>query len=320
MKKIPMSLLSTCVFITIFLTIAVLTASCKKEDTGVTEPIIGVTAHLQDFTLKDAENIMEDTETSKIDDHNSDTLQKDQSQISTDTANSDANNNSSPSLDKSTVITLINKLTAQSATKSYSWQRSCNYTPNGSIDVGGPKFTSMLNSIVDSIASGQTLDTVMGDFIGIGNARGNVKNGNICKEMNGHSEYLLAPTHFTDSDIISYTQNDNTFVLKIKNCINPERDSKNPLNHTTNDFVTPTSMTELVEGNSKGLMKIDRDTSFARYSSIVVKATIKDNQLTRYEVSYLLKSDPLVLKVKIAPVPIKGYGEVKLIESYSNFY
>ena len=323
MNKIPIGLSVSCVLTAIILGAVFLTTACKKEEAPKPEAVQGETVEEQDALYEDEDGdvIADETQAQLEDEENNSEAPEENSKADSNEAQTENKKDSasSSSLTKAEAIALINKTTAEASKKSYSWRRSCNYTPTGSIDVGGEKFTSMLNSVVDSIAKGQTLDTVMGDFIGIGNASGSVKNGKLCAQMKDHSEYLLAPTHLTANDVTSYQQNGNTFVLNIKNCVNPERDHKNALNHATNDFVTPASMTDLVEGNSKGLMKIDRNSSFAKYRSIVVKATIENDKLVRYEVSYLLKSDPLVLKVKIAPVPIKGYGEVKLFESYSNF-
>ena len=220
-------------------------------------------------------------------------------------------------MSKEEAIIALNKATAKASKMSYHWKRVCDYTPTGKIDVGSKKFKDILDGIIKGIAKGETIDSVMGDFLGVGKLDGNVKNGNCAPQMEGYKPYLLKGMKLTTADIKQFRAQGDTYYFNLKDCISPEADGKNALHHMTNDFTTPKAMIDLVEGNSGGLIKIDMEKSRSEYKAIILKATIKNGELVNVEFSYKMGANPIALKA--AGFTITGRGEVKVTETYSNF-
>ena len=288
-------------------------AGCKKDETTVPEVQIE-DGEIADFFEEKTES--EDDAYENGTNENGETVADETKAGKEDKTQVDTNSSAVQSMSKEEAIVVLNKATAKASKMSYHWKRVCDYTPTGKIDVGSDKFKNVLNKIINGIAKGETIDSVMGNFLRVGKLEDNVKNGKCAPKMEGYRPYLLKGMSITNADVKQFRAQGDTYYFNLKDCISPEADGKNALHHMTDDFTTPKAMIDLVEGNSGGLIKIDMNKSRSEYKAIILKATIKNNELVDVEFSYKMAANPIALK---AGVTIEGRGEVKVTETYSNF-
>ena len=296
-------------------------AGCKKTDKKeeTTAPEVQ-TEDEEVAELFEDETKKEDESQEATTDENGETAAEDETKAEKKDkieANSSDSKTENKSMGKEEAIIALNKATLKASKKSYHWKRVCDYTPTGKIDVGSDKFKEVLNKIINGIAKGETIDSVMGDFLGVGKIEDNVKNGKCAPKMEGYEPYLLKGMSITPADVKQFRAQGDTYYFNLKDCISPEADGKNALHHMTDDFTTPKAMIDLVEGNSHGLIKIDTNKSRSEYKAIILKATIKNGELVNVEFSYKMGANPIALKA--AGFTIEGRGEVKVTETYSDF-
>ena len=200
----------------------------------------------------------------------------------------------------------FNELTADAENMSYDWSRETYYTE--SVDFGST--TGVLNSIIQSVDSNASLDSVIGGFLGVGSKNGRAING----EMSDYPNYALKAMCLTKNDIHSWSINDNRYMIRLNDCTNPERNGDSALNHATNDFITfkevSDSMTEISDSIS-----VKTEDSIAEYKNILLVATVENNELVNLEISYNMDCT-IALDMFMT---IKGTGATRTQLVYSNF-
>ncbi len=184
---------------------------------------------------------------------------------------------------------------------SYSVNRNCKYT--SPIDVGGA--TNILNGIISAIDSGSNLDTVVGDFLGIGTTTGNVPKDGV------DSDYKIMATSLKEGDVSSFSAKDGVYKFTLANATNPKKTAATPFARFTNDFITHE---EVVDGIAEFTTAIKVNSTTVNYKSINVEVKVVDGKITNIKYSYAFDAK-LALK---AVVTINGTGAAVTNTTYSN--
>ena len=225
-----------------------------------------------------------------------------------DTSNSGGSTGAAVS--KADAVKLLNDVTAAASKGNYSWKRNCAYTPDGKIDVGNA--TDTLNKIIKGVDKNASLDSVVGNFIGIGDLGTDVKGGKLPEE--GMSEkHLLKAMTLTEGDVVKFANKGTTYLYQLNQCKDPKKDGTNALSKATDDFITHE---EVVKGITDAVgSAVKLETSQVTYDSILIQATIDGGKLTKLTLSYTFSA---VLNLKVAIAPITGKGKAKMTAEYSN--
>ena len=183
----------------------------------------------------------------------------------------------------------------------YSANRECKYTKN--IDVGGA--TDTLNSIIKGIDENSSLDTVVGDFLGIGTTKANVP----AEDMD--SQYKIKATSLKAADLGSFSAKDGVYTFTLANATNPKKTGATPFSRFTNDFITHEEVVDGIAGFTTAI-KVKETT--VNYNSIKVQVKVADGKITDISYSYAFDAK-LTLSVL---VPINGSGAAVTNGVYSN--
>ena len=223
---------------------------------------------------------------------------------------SNSGGSSTAAVSKADAVKLLNDVTAAASKGNYSWKRNCAYTPDGKIDVGNA--TGTLNNLIKGVDSNASLDSVVGNFIGIGDLGTDVKGGKLPEE--GMSEkHLLKAMTLTEGDVVKFANKGTTYLYQLNQCKDPKKDGTNALSKATDDFITHE---EVVKGITDAIgSAIKLETSQVTYDSILIQATINGGKLTKLTLSYTFSA---VLNLKAAIIPITGTGKAKMTAEYSN--
>ena len=225
-----------------------------------------------------------------------------------DTSNSGGSTGAAVS--KADAVKLLNDVTAAASKGNYTWKRNCAYTPDGKIDVGNA--TDTLNKIIKGVDKNASLDSVVGNFIGIGDLGTDVKGGKLPEE--GMSEkHLLKAMTLTEGDVVKFANKGTTYLYQLNQCKDPKKDGTNALSKATDDFITHE---EVVKGITDAVgSAVKLETSQVTYDSILIQATIDGGKLTKLTLSYTFSA---VLNLKVATAPITGTCRARVIEEYIN--
>lgn len=251
------------------------------------------------------------------------TLSRGENAVSEGQVIKDDQGNEIKGLSKADAIKLLNDATAVAAKGAYDWKRDCNYTSNGGIktvlDRTGADATSKLNDIIHGVDDKATLDSVVGNFIGIGSKDGKVKGGKFVADENGNTpneKYLLKAMKLTEADVKDFVQEGSVYKFQINVCSNPQKDGKNALHNVTNDFITHTEVSDgIKEGLGAASAALKLETSDVTFSNITISAKIVDGKLSNLELSYTFAAK---LGLKAVVVGITGTGEAETKIVYSN--
>ncbi len=183
----------------------------------------------------------------------------------------------------------------------YTANRECKYTKN--IDVGGA--TDILNGIIKAIDENSSLDTVVGDFLGIG-----AKKANIPAE-DFDSDYKIKATSVQAADLGSFKAENGKYTFTLKNETNPKKTGATAFNRFTNDFITHE---EVVDGIAGFTTAIKVNSTTVNYKNIKVEVSVADGKITNIKYSYAFDAQ-LALK---AVVTINGSGAAVTNTVYSN--
>ena len=240
--------------------------------------------------------------------NNAETPSGDNSSSGGDTSNSGGSTGAAVS--KADAVKLLNDVTAAASKGNYTWKRNCAYTPDGKIDVGNA--TDTLNKIIKGVDKNASLDSVVGNFIGIGDLGTDVKGGKLPEE--GMSEkHLLKAMTLTEGDVVKFANKGTTYLYQLNQCKDPKKDGTNALSKATDDFITHE---EVVKGITDAVgSTVKLETSQVTYDSILIQATIDGGKLTKLTLSYTFSA---VLNLKVAIAPITGKGKAKMTAEYSN--
>ena len=202
---------------------------------------------------------------------------------------------------KAEFVAFLNAETAKAAKGSYNYNRNCSYT--SPVDVGGA--TGILNGIISAIDENSSLDTVVGDFLGIG-----VKKGTMPKDdLKG--DYQIKATKLTEADLGNFTAKDGVYTFTLADATNPKKTNATPISKFTNDFITHE---EVVDGIAGFTTAITVNDTTVNYKNIKVTVTVEDGKITNIKYSYAFDA---VLSLK-AVVTINGNGAAVTKAEFSN--
>ena len=202
---------------------------------------------------------------------------------------------------KADFVKFLNAETAKAAKGSYNYNRDCSYT--SPIDVGGA--TDTLNSIIQGIDENSSLDTVVGDFLGIG-----VKKGTMPKD-DLKNDYRIKATSLKEADLGSFSYKDGVYSFTLANATNPKKTGATPLSRFTNDFITHEEVVDGIAGFTT-LIKVNETN--VNYKNIKVTVTVEGGKIVNMTYSYAFDAT-LVLK---AIVTINGNGAAVTKAEFSN--
>ncbi|MBR6619237.1 MAG: hypothetical protein IKK85_02730 [Clostridia bacterium] len=183
----------------------------------------------------------------------------------------------------------------------YTANRECKYT--NPIDVGGA--TDILNKIIMAIDENSNLDTVVGDFLGIGTKKANIP----AEDMD--SDYKIKATSLKPEDLGSFAAKDGVYTFTLANATDPKKTGATPFNRFTNDFITHE---EVVDGIAEFTTAIKVNSTTVNYKNIKVEVKVVDGKISNIKYSYAFDAT-LALK---AVVTINGSGAAVTNGVYSN--
>ncbi|MEE1137767.1 MAG: hypothetical protein U0M02_04740 [Acutalibacteraceae bacterium] len=220
------------------------------------------------------------------------------------TADPSAEETSAPAaaeMTKAEFVAFLNAETAKAAKGSYNYNRNCSYT--SPIDVGGA--TDILNGIIKAIDENSSLDTVVGDFLGIG-----VKKGAMPKdELKG--DYQIKATKLAEADLGNFKAENGVYTFTLANATNPKKTNATPISKFTNDFITHEEVVDGIAGFTTAITV--KDTT-VNYKDIKVTVTVTDGKISNIKYSYAFDA---VLSLK-AVVTINGNGAAVTKAEFSN--
>ena len=202
---------------------------------------------------------------------------------------------------KAEFVAFLNAETAKAAKGTYNYNRDCSYT--SPIDVGGA--TDILNGIISAIDENSNLDTVVGDFLGIG-----VKKGTMPKD-GLKEDYQIKATKLTEADLGNFAVNNGVYTFTLANATNPKKTNATPLSKFTNDFITHEEVVDGIAGFTSAITV--KDTT-VNYKNIKVSVTVADGKITNIKYSYAFDA---LLTLK-AVVTINGNGAAVTKAEFSN--
>lgn len=197
------------------------------------------------------------------------------------------------------LASLFNAETAKAAKGTYKWTRTCEFTKD--IDVGNASET--LNKIIQMIDANADLNSVIGGFLGVGNAKGDQKDAGKC---------AIIPMKLTEDDIKAFKVTDKEITLSLRDSKNPSKGGNTAFNHVSNDFVTEDDVKTAISGVTTA---ITVNSCTFNYSDIQVVAGLDANgNPVSLKISYKMAAT-MGLKVGIS---INGSGEVKTELNYTD--
>ena len=202
---------------------------------------------------------------------------------------------------KAEFVAFLNAETAKAAKGTYNYNRDCSYT--SPIDVGGA--TDILNGIISAIDENSNLDTVVGDFLGIG-----VKKGTYPKD-GLKEDYQIKATKLTEADLGNFAVNNGVYTFTLADATNPKKTNATPISKFTNDFITHEEVVDGIAGFTTAITV--KDTT-VNYKNIKVSVTVADGKITNIKYSY---SFDALLSLK-AVVTINGNGAAVTKAEFSN--
>ena len=202
---------------------------------------------------------------------------------------------------KAEFVAFLNAETAKAAKGTYNYNRDCSYT--SPIDVGGA--TDILNGIIQAIDENSSLDTVVGDFLGIG-----VKKGTMPKD-DLKDDYQIKATKLTEADLGNFKAANGVYTFTLANATNPKKTNATPFSRFTNDFITHEEVVDGIAGFTTAITV--KDTT-VNYKDIKVTVTVTDGKISNIKYSYAFDA---VLSLK-AVVTINGNGAAVTKAEFSN--
>ncbi len=184
----------------------------------------------------------------------------------------------------------------------YTANRECKYTKN--IDVGGA--TDTLNSIIKGIDSNASLDSVVGDFLGIGTKKANIP----AEEFD--DDYKVKAASLKAADLGSFKASEGVYTFTLADATDPKKTGATPFSRFTNDFITHE---EVVEGIAGFTTAIKVNSTKVNYKSIKVEVTVEEGKITDIEYSYAFDAK---LGLKALIVNITGTGAATTNATFSD--
>lgn len=204
--------------------------------------------------------------------------------------------------EKAQLAALFNAETAKAAKGTYKWTRECKFTKD--IDVGNA--TATLNTIIKKIDANADLNSVVGDFIGAGNANGNQGNA---------GKYALIAMNLKESDIKEIQKSNEQITLILNDSKNPSVGGDTTFNHVSNDFVTKKDVDDALVANGVSNLMTVKD-FYALYHDVKITARL-DNKgnPTELWISYKMYAS---MKFEVSSISMNGNGEVETELKYTD--
>ncbi len=184
----------------------------------------------------------------------------------------------------------------------YSYNRVCSYTKN--IDLGSSLATNAINSVITAIDKNSSLDTVVGDFLGIGTKKGTLPKDDV------DSDYKVKAASLKPADLGSFKASNGTYTFTLANATNPKKTGATPFSRFTNDFITHE---EVVDGIAGFTTAIKVNSTTVNYKNIKVTVTVANGKITSIKYAYAFDAQ-LALKVGFA---INGSGAATTNATFS---
>ena len=203
---------------------------------------------------------------------------------------------------KAEFVAFLNAETTKIAKSgSYDLTRDCQYVD--SIDVGGA--TSVLNKIIQAIDENSDLNSVVGDFLGIGTKKGSYPQNYL------NDDYQIKATNLTVSDLANYTASNGVYSFTLSDVTNPKKTGATSFSKFTNDFMTHE---EVVDSISEVTTAIKVNSSNVNYKNIKVTVTVTEDKITNIRYSYAFDA---TLELQ-AVIKITGKGSAETTAEFSN--
>ena len=202
---------------------------------------------------------------------------------------------------KAEFVAFLNAETAKAANGSYDFNRNCSYI--NPVDVGSA--TSVLNKIIQSIDESSDLNSVVGDFLGIGTKKGSYPQNYL------NDDYQIKATNLTVSDLANYTVSNGVYSFTLSDVTNPKKTGATSFSKFTNDFVTEE---EVADGIAEVTTAIKVKGSNVNYKNIKVTVTVTENKITNIRYSYTFDA---TLEIQ-AVAKITGKGSAETTAEFSN--
>ena len=217
-----------------------------------------------------------------------------------------ANKPSNGTLDEAGLAALLNSETKKiAASGKYSAVRTSSFTK--SIDVGSA--TGVIDSIIKGVSPEDDLNSVVGEFIGVGSSKGTMPSD----RNSFKKEYQIKATALKASDIKITSASNGVYKFTIANATNPQRDNATAMGRFTNDFITASEVSAALKREIGSAIKLD--SGDVHYKNLQAQVTVKNGKITAMQYSYTFDAD---LRLKAAIVPIHGTGAAKTAGSYTN--
>lgn len=284
MKKVLISLVAIVLAAAMIFAFA---ACGGKEEPETTAP--EVTDAVEDVVIESEETTLADVEAVE------DTTVEETTVEETTAANAD--------MTAAEFVEFYNAETAKIAKDGkYAANRECTYT--NPIDVGGA--TDTLNNIIKGIDENSSLDTVVGDFLGIGTNKANVP----AEEFD--DDYKVKAAKLKESDLGSFKASEGVYTFTLASATDPKKTDATPFSRFTNDFITHE---EVVAGIADFTSAIKVKSTTVNYKSIKVEVTVEEGKITNIEYSYSFDAK---LSLTALVVPINGTGAAVTKASFTD--
>lgn len=203
-------------------------------------------------------------------------------------------------LTKADYAALFNAESAKAAKGTYNWVRECRFTKD--IDVGNS--TSTLNSIIKAVDANADLNSVVGGFLGVGNATGTQKDA---------GKYALIAMNLKESDIKDVQISLGQITLLLNNSHNPSKGGDTPFNHVSNDFVTED---EVKKSIAEVTTAITVNSCTFNYYDVAITADVDENgKPESLRISYKMSA---TMGLKVAVANVNGSGEIETKIKYTD--
>lgn len=277
-------------------------AACggNKEETTTTTA--------EDTTVADEATTAADEETTVTDETTAaaeeSTTEAEGTTVAGETTEADNTAATAPAADmtKAEFVKFLNAETAKIAKNgNYHLSRICAYTDP--VDVGG--FTDILNGIIQGVDKNSDLNKVVGQFIGIGETKGNVPKDDI------KADYKVKASTLTEADLGNFKANNGTYTFTLANAKDPKKTGKTPLSRFTDNFIIEE---EVAQSIAEQNVPVTVAGSEVDYTNIKVEVKVADGKITNIKYGYTMDAT-LILKVGFK---ITGTGAGDMETIYSN--
>ncbi len=204
--------------------------------------------------------------------------------------------------EKAQMAAIFNAETAKAAKGTYKWTRSCAITKD--IDAGNA--TDTLNRIIEGIDANADLNSIVGSFIGVGDANGDQSNA---------GKAAMVAMNLTESDIKDVQVTNEQITLFINDCKNPTGDGKSSFEHVSNDIITKAEVENAI-ANSGVSLPVTIKSLDTTYFDIKVTAKLdsKGNPES-LKITYKLSA---TMGLKVTALNVTGGGEMETVIEYTD--